>query len=421
MQQPRRYAIITLTKGALALGRKLGIRLKNAAPTAQIKLYVHARFELAAHTDAQSAVHEQHIKQAIPDLMADLFPAHDSLIAIMASGIVVRSIAPVLRSKASDPAVLVIDEAGDFVISLLSGHLGRANDDARQIAALLGAQAVITTASDVTHSLAVDTLAMQLDCAIDDLHAAKCVTAEIVNGSPVAVLNTYFNENSNENSSNKQNAFALTQGWPSHVQVLENAVFESSQLENAVFESSQLENSQLENSITGGDAAQPNENTKYLKYLAKFSALIVISEQAPPALHANQVWLIPRRIVAGVGCKRGKSASEILSAIKRALSALGIDPRALKSIASVDLKADEIGLIEAAQNLNVPLKIVTRAAIAELGNAYHGSAFVEQSIGVAGVCEPAALLISQGTLIYPKHASSGVTVALARAPAHFPP
>lgn len=406
MQQPRHYAIITLTKGALALGRKLGIRLKNAAPTAKIKLYVHARFELAAHTDAQSAVLEQHIEQAIPDLMADLFPAHDSLIAIMASGIVVRSIAPVLRSKASDPAVLVIDEAGDFVISLLSGHLGRANDDARQIAALLGAQAVITTASDVTHSLAVDTLAMQLDCAIDDLHAAKCVTAEIVNGSPVAVLNTYFNENSNEDSSenfsNKQNALALTQGWPSHVQVLENPVLENPMLENFI----------------NGDAAKPNENTKQL---AKFSALIVISEQAPPTLHANQVWLIPRRIVAGVGCKRGKPATEILSAIKHALSALGIDPRALTSIASVDLKADEIGLIEAAQSLNVALKIVARADIAKLGNAYNGSAFVEKSIGVAGVCEPAALLISKGTLIYPKHASSGVTVALARAPEHFPP
>ncbi len=343
----RRHAIVTLTQGALALGRRLSALLPGS------DLYLNRRFA------ADPAQCEYRIEQSLGELTTSLFQRYDSLICIMASGIVVRSIAPLLRHKASDPAVLVIDEHGRFVISLLSGHLGRANDDARRIAALLGAEPVITTATDVAGSLAVDTLAMQLDCAIDDLMAAKQVTAEIVNGEPVA----------------------LTSPWPLDMPLPDNL-----------------------RQVTSDDDLQV------------YRGLIVISETQPDRRHDNQVWLIPRRIVAGIGCRRGKSMDDILTAIRQALDEAAIDPRALHRLASVDLKADEAGLITAAQALNVPLRIVSRDDISRLDAAYSTSDFVQSAIGVAGVCEPAALLVSGGPLILPKRGGNGVAVALARYP-----
>ncbi|MDR0576541.1 MAG: cobalt-precorrin 5A hydrolase [Candidatus Accumulibacter sp.] len=343
----RRHAIVTLTRGALALGRRLSARLPGS------DLYLNRSFA------ATAAPNERLIEGSLAELAADLFARYDSLVWIMASGIVVRGIAPLLRNKASDPAVLVIDERGRFVVSLVSGHLGRANDDARKIAALLGAEPVITTASDVTGRLAVDTLAMRLDCAIDDPEAAKRVTAEIVNGARVA----------------------LSAPWPVDAPLPDNIQ-------------------------PIGARDDPGE----------YDGLIAISETPPGYRHDNQAWLIPRRVVAGVGCKRGKGAADIVRAIRAAMNDAAIDIRALSRIASVDLKADEAGLIEAAQSLGVPLRFVGRDAIARLDGRYQASDFVRSAIGVAGVCEPAAMLCGGGPLIAGKRAGNGVTVALARRP-----
>lgn len=341
----RRYAILTLTQGALTLGR----RLQRQLPGSQ--LFLNRRFT--------SQPGERHIEQPLGELAADLFAGYDSLIWIMASGIVVRSIAPLLQHKASDPAVLVLDEAGQFVISLLSGHLGRANDDARQIAGLLDATPVITTASDVGGSLAVDTLAMALDCAIDDLTTAKTVTAEIVNGGQVGLLAP----------------------WPVSMSLPDNV-----------------------------RQIAPDTDCE------SYTGLIVISETRPERQQANQCWLIPRRIVAGVGCRRGTACADIVMAVTAALDAAAVDRRALRSLTSVDVKADEAGLIAAAAALDVPLHIVSRAQIARLESTYNTSEFVRQTIGVAGVCEPAALITSSGRLILPKRSGKGITVALAHQP-----
>jgi cobalt-precorrin 5A hydrolase len=342
----RRYAIVTLTRGALDLGRRLSAQLP-------CDLYLNRRFPV------EDTEREHWIAQSPGELAADLFPRYDCLVWIMASGIVVRGIAPLLRDKASDPAVLVIDERGRFVVSLLSGHLGRANDDARKIAALLGAEPVITTATDVTDSLAVDTLAMRLDCAIDDLEAAKRVTAEIVNGNPVGLLAP----------------------WPVDPPLPDNL-----------------------RALRADDDLQ------------EYRGLIVIDEAPPERRHNNPVWLIPRRIVAGVGCRRGKSEADILDAIRAAFDAAGLDLRALYCLASVDLKAGEMGLIAAARSLKVPLHFVGRDKIARLAAPYDASEFVRSTIGVGGVCEPAALIGSGGRLIAEKRRSNGITVALARRP-----
>jgi len=116
-----------------------------------------------------------------------LFDEYETLIYIMSTGIVVRVIAPYIEHKSVDPAVIVMDGKGQYVISLLSGHLGGANEKTRQLAKKIGGQAVITTTSDVLGKTAVDTLALALDCSIDSLKNAKEVTAAIIDQKKIAI------------------------------------------------------------------------------------------------------------------------------------------------------------------------------------------------------------------------------------------
>ena len=116
----------------------------------------------------------------LKELTARLFPSVDALLFVGACGIAVRAVAPHVVSKVSDPAVLVADEKGEFVISLLSGHIGGANDLARQVAAALGGTAVITTATDVNHRFSADAWAAKRGLAIDDMEAAKRFSAAIL-------------------------------------------------------------------------------------------------------------------------------------------------------------------------------------------------------------------------------------------------
>ncbi|MCI5141596.1 MAG: cobalamin biosynthesis protein CbiG, partial [Candidatus Electrothrix sp. ATG1] len=123
--------------------------------------------------------------------LAQAWQDYDHLICIMATGIVVRSIAPLLQDKAVDPAVVVCDEQGRFAISLLSGHLGGGNALARKIAELLGGQAVITTASDVLGHTALDLWCRDLGLAVSDKQRLTCVMAKLVNTGSVTLNSDY--------------------------------------------------------------------------------------------------------------------------------------------------------------------------------------------------------------------------------------
>ena len=119
------------------------------------------------------------------------FETDDAIIFVGACGIAVRSIAPYVASKKSDPAVLVIDECGKFVISLLSGHLGGANELTLEVAELLGAVPVVTTATDLHHRFAVDVFAKKNCCGIQNMKAAKEVSAALLAGEPVGFYSEF--------------------------------------------------------------------------------------------------------------------------------------------------------------------------------------------------------------------------------------
>ncbi len=133
------------------------------------------------------------IDSPLSEWAGKMFREASALIFVSACGIAVRAVAPHVKDKMNDPAVVVIDESGRFVVPLLSGHVGGANDLARKIAAFLHAVPVITTATDVNNLVAVDEWAVKNDCAIENPGAVKSVSGSLLEGYPVGVAVTYEN------------------------------------------------------------------------------------------------------------------------------------------------------------------------------------------------------------------------------------
>ncbi len=274
------------------------------------------------------------------------FAASDALIFVSSCGIAVRSIAPFIKSKITDPAVVVIDETGRFVISLLSGHIGGANAAAKRIADALGATPVITTATDINGRFSVDAWAKTHGLAISDMIAAKAVSAAILEADiPV------------------KSDFSIIGELPS------------------------------------GLICEDGETGVYITY----------KTDKP---FKTTLRLIPKCVVLGIGCRRGTPKEAIAEAVHHALVENGIDPRAVKCAASIDLKKNEAGLIEYFRKNGLPLSFHTAEELKTVPGEFTASDFVKEITGVDCVCERAAL-INADKLIIKKTALAGVTVAAA--------
>ncbi|SHJ84219.1 cobalt-precorrin 5A acetaldehyde-lyase [Paramaledivibacter caminithermalis DSM 15212] len=337
-------AIITLTRGGMELGLRL---LKEYDDSV---LYVNKRFDIKGERIRK-------INNGIMELTASIFGKYKHLIFIMATGIVVRAIAPHLNNKTKDPAVIVMDEKGRNVISLLSGHLGGANELALDIANKLNSNPVITTASDVNDTLAVDTLAMKLGYGIENYTDATKVTSHIVNGEKIGIIS-------------KNN---LKIKLPDNFTILKD-----------------------------------NKNLK------KFKGIINITNEKKICKNRlDTVILRPRNIIIGIGCRRHKSKEEIIEAIMDSLNKINKSQLSIKHIATVDVKRNEKGIIAAADHLKVPLIIVDREQIRDVERNFETSDFVKSSIGVGAVAEPVAILSSnEGRLILKKTKYNGITIAI---------
>lgn len=280
----------------------------------------------------------------IDDFTAELtekFNVYDGHIFIMASGIVIRKISSLLKSKDVDPAVLLIDEGKHFVISLLSGHLGGANELTQMLAGILNLVPVITTSSDITGKIAVDTIAQKLNAELEDLKSAKDVTSLIVDGKKVNIL------------------------LPKNVKVSEDG------------------------------------NSEGIVLLSNRKKLEITK-------------ICPKNIILGIGCKKDIKAEHILEAIEDIMNKYNLDIKAIKHIATVDVKENEEGLIKAAEFLEVELKIISREDIKKVEHMFEGSDFVQTNIGVRAVSEPVAYISSlqNGSFIAMKERYNGVTISI---------
>lgn len=306
-----------------------------------------------------------------PDLRtftAAIFPCFDTIIFVMAAGIAVRMVGPCLRHKKTDPAVIVLDDTGCFAVSLLGGHQRGANDLTEQIAAAIGAAAVITTATDRRRITAFDLLARRRNWELEHAADLKKISAAQLEGREICLY------------------------------------------ADAPF-------------LQGRDPELPagcRLVTDPAELSAACSGAVLLSNRCVlPELPAGVPFVIlrPRNLVAGIGCRRGVPWCAVIGAVEDALAVAGRVSEGLMALATIDLKSEERGLLEAARFFKVPLRIFSREAVGEIEHRFAHSPFVRRHTGVGAVAEPCACLGSGGgSLILGKKSGAGITVALAESP-----
>lgn len=312
------------------------------------------------------------------------FHNSDVLIFISAAGIAVRGIAPWVADKKTDPAVLVIDEQGNYVISLLSGHIGGANEMTLQVARFLGAVPVITTGTDVNHTFAVDVFAAKNHLFIEDMQLAKKTAAALIDKKQVAFASE----------------LSVKGKVPSVLQHRELPLVgngEDDELSRGVY----------------GDRLH-GEKTD-----AGMGICVTVhragSREGSP--FPETLRLIPSCIYLGIGCRRDTPCELIEKKVDQVMDACRLDWRAVAGAASIDLKKDEAGLKQFCENHDLPFTVYTAEELKAVEGEFTPSRFVGSVTGVDNVCERAAARSCMKTgryrMIQKKTAGDGVTVAIA--------
>lgn len=343
-----RIEAIAFTGRGLALARSLAdsLRLDGCTVTVSGPPHLAADAGVMPYKDVSSWA-------------AHAFAKADALLFVGACGIAVRCIAPHVRDKLSDPAVVCVDEAGNFAIALLSGHVGGANSLAWRVAAACGGQPVVTTATDVNGVFAVDEWACSQQLALLDRDEAKRVSAELLAGDPV--------------------------GFTSDVPIAGNPP----------------------NGLVCGDCA------------GDCAVGVAVSVDGSLRPFPHTLRLAPRIVTVGVGCKRGTAADAISALVDACLDEAHLLPQTVYTLATIDVKADEPSLRQLAKDRGWKLRFHSAEELASVPDERAGAAgfsssdFVRKVVGVDNVCERAACACGE-TLVLSRRAREGVTVALAR-------
>ncbi len=289
------------------------------------------------------------------------FDRCDALIFVCAAGIAVRMIAPCLEHKSKDPAVLVFDEGMNYCIPILSGHLGGANELARSLSDELGTVPVITTASDLAGLTAADMFAKSHDLVITDYDKAKVLTAALLDGESIGVINE------------AEDAFTLK------AEDLPGGYMPAKDQEKIIRITYKKEEA-------GSGAGMPEDS-------------IILD-------------LVPRCLGLGIGCRKGTCEDKIRKAVDRCLERHGIYREAVAGVGSIDLKADEEGLLDYCSDEGLPCTFYSAEKLKSVEGDFAGSDFVNEVTGVDNVCERSAMAEGK-RLIVNKEIYDGVTIAIA--------
>ncbi|TAL17704.1 cobalamin biosynthesis protein CbiG [bacterium] len=337
------YAI-ALTK----TGAKTALRLAGATGA---KVYLPERFATGEAIP---------FSEPVASLIARLWKKSRGLFLVMASGIAVRSIAPLLKDKYTDPAVILLDSEGSFAVPLLSGHLGGANELAQELAQELGLQAVITTATDTAKKPAVEVWAAKKGWAIENRGAVRLINSAWVNGDGVGLyLDPLLSLDLVED-------------------IAEHLAFIS----------------------TGAGEAR--------SYGGPLIAVTPRLEELPGALFVR-----PKVLCLGVGCRLGADPKTVREGILGALASSGLSPLCAAMVASVDAKKNEAALIELAKSLGAPFLTFSSETLAKFETP-NPSRRVMEAVGTSSVSEAAALAGSSGGSLLIEKKSGGVwTLAVA--------
>ncbi len=321
---------------------------KNGAETLEriaslLEGFLIERYERTVDPSLSGTLLSRFAQQAMFDCEAIIF--------VGAAGIAVRAVSPYLRGKAYDPAVIVADEAGRYIIPILSGHLGGANVLASYIARGLGAEPVITTATDINGMFAVDAWAAGNGLEVYDPENIRYISGAVLRGVAVGLLSV----------------FPVNGALPENV---------------------------TEKAGAGSGI--------YIGY----------DVRARP--YGHTLHLIPKVLHLGIGCRRGVGADKVEQAVAEALERIGVPYEAIKFAASVDVKRLEPGLLMFCGKHKLEFRTFPAEELELAEGDFAASEFVKSVVGVDNVCERAAVLSSKnGRLILRKTVYDGVTIAIA--------
>ena len=346
-----KLSIISFTENGINLSKIIGKVMEEN----ECSLYTKCSSDNIRGSIAQTNV--EYVEQSIVDWTGKQFTERNAILFIGATGIAVRAIAPHINDKLTDSPVLVMDESGRYVIPILSGHVGGANEIAQNIAKLMGAEAVITTATDINNRFAIDIFAKKNGLTIINKDGIAKVSSKILAGKNISISI----ETGHYDFDNNTPSFTYIDKYPPQEKV---------------------------------DVVISSENKD-------FDAALILK---------------PKEYVIGFGCRKGKEAEIIDGYINKNLQNAGITIEQIAGIASIDVKKDEEGLLAWSRKERIPFTTFTADELAAVSGEFHGSEFVKSNVGVDNVCERAAIKLSGpgGELIYDKHAEDGMTIAIAK-------
>jgi len=365
--QSNNLAILSLTEKGVELAIKLAGLMENST------VYIPERLKF---TRVNSPVVHMNYFNEWQETFSEAFNNYSRLVCIMAAGIVVRSLSPLIRSKFSDPAVIVVDEKGHYAISLLSGHIGGANRLAEEVAAKLHGEAVITTATDVCGKPAVDVLATWLNARLEPVKNLKVINRLLAEDKQVNLYSPLFLDKS------VKDGFKWC-GWPF-----------------------MKDNHESQSKFVGLNRCQEDKFQE--------PAVIVSTQKIDMDSSCKYIQIKPKNLVIGIGCRKGVALQEVCRAFNKVMQEFYLHEKCVKTLATINIKSEEEAIKQFARKLDIPLLTFTKTEINTLDGTYESSEWVRKNIGVGGVCEPVARLAARGGItIVPKQKIGPVTISVA--------
>jgi cobalt-precorrin 5A hydrolase len=349
-----KVAILAITKNGISIA----LSLKKQFPS--WKIFAPSKF---SNNDSQIKWFED----STTAKAGELFKTHEALICIFSLGAVIRLVAPHMKDKKTDPAVVVIDDTGKFAISTLSGHLGGANQLTEDIAKALGATPVITTAADVNKTIAVDLVGKEFGWKVDDDSTVTRVSAFMVNEEKIGVYQ----------DAGEKDWWATKKEFPKNVTIYNS------------FE-------ELKNSDSRG------------------CLIISDKEIGDKELLKNAVVYRPKTLVVGVGLHWDTSKDTIKEGVEFCMKKFKLSPKSIARFASIKKEANVVGLQELAKEWNIPVDYFEKEQLAQIAIP-NPSETVQAFEGTPSVSEASALRSSNGKLVVEKQKfPPNLTVAIAR-------
>ena len=376
-------------------GIELSFKIKKAfSKEAEEDLCLYTKCSYAEKSLTEKYITEEnlaesglsYVEQPLAAWTGEEMKKRRSLLFIGACGIAVRAIAPFLTDKLNDMPVLVMDEQGCFVIPILAGHVGGANELALSLAEHMGSTPVITTATDLNHCFAVDLFAKRNALHIVNKDGIAKVSSRILAGEEVTM--------------------AVEEGHLQEGEVSEDISVVSAELTEDV-------PAALTESAIDASAALI-ESSAESPVVTEASVDVLV---APASYGKGRLLTLrPKEYVIGIGCKRGKAAEQIDQFVHRVLKESGISMEQVAAFASIDRKKDEEGILWMSSHYGIPFVTYSAEELQQVEGSFHASEFVKSQVGVDNVCERAALRFSGpgGILITGKQAEDGITAAIAK-------